>query len=87
MDDTLSRYDESLEALERQRESLELVMQRMGEEWEERYRKRQKVHSKSIFTLYIHIFYFFNFFFKLKNNSACYLYILGLFLVGQGSVG
>ncbi|KAI8875074.1 hypothetical protein K501DRAFT_234177 [Backusella circina FSU 941] len=35
MDDTLSKYDESLEALERQRESLELVMQRMGEEWEE----------------------------------------------------
>ncbi|KAL9539791.1 hypothetical protein MBANPS3_010057 [Mucor bainieri] len=35
MDDTLSKYDESLQALEKQRESLELVMKRMGAEWEE----------------------------------------------------
>jgi hypothetical protein len=37
MDETLSKYDQSLQALEEQRESLELVMQRMGAEWEERY--------------------------------------------------
>lgn len=37
MDDSLSKYDESLQALEKQRESLELVMKRMGAEWEERY--------------------------------------------------
>jgi len=37
MDDALSSYDESLQALEKQRESLELVMKRMGAEWEERY--------------------------------------------------
>ncbi|KAI8084164.1 uncharacterized protein B0P05DRAFT_536385 [Gilbertella persicaria] len=35
MDDTLTRYEESLEALEKQRESLELVMRKMGAEWEE----------------------------------------------------
>ncbi|CAO0792003.1 unnamed protein product [Mucor circinelloides] len=35
MDDALSSYDESLQALEKQRESLELVMKRMGAEWEE----------------------------------------------------
>ncbi|KAK4513983.1 uncharacterized protein ATC70_005990 [Mucor velutinosus] len=35
MDDALSKYDESLQALEKQRESLELVMKRMGAEWEE----------------------------------------------------
>lgn len=29
-------YDQSLEALEKQRKELELVMQRMGKEWEER---------------------------------------------------
>lgn len=36
MDDTLLEYEASLEALERQRESLELVMKKMGAEWEER---------------------------------------------------
>ncbi|KAG2229012.1 hypothetical protein INT48_003295 [Thamnidium elegans] len=35
MDDTLLKYDESLEALEKQRENLELVMKKMGAEWEE----------------------------------------------------
>lgn len=30
------KYTEKLEALEKQRESLELVMLKMGEEWEER---------------------------------------------------
>ncbi|KAL1928815.1 hypothetical protein VTP01DRAFT_2601 [Rhizomucor pusillus] len=34
MEKSLSDYDESLEALERQREELELVMQKMGQEWE-----------------------------------------------------
>jgi hypothetical protein len=37
MDEILSKYDESLQALEEQRESLELVIQKMGAEWEERY--------------------------------------------------
>jgi hypothetical protein len=36
MDDTLLKYDESLEELEKQRENLELVMKKMGAEWEER---------------------------------------------------
>ncbi|GAA5795587.1 hypothetical protein HPULCUR_000948 [Helicostylum pulchrum] len=35
MDDTLLDYEASLKALEKQRESLELVMQKMGAEWEE----------------------------------------------------
>ncbi|KAI9312398.1 hypothetical protein BX666DRAFT_2031136 [Dichotomocladium elegans] len=35
MDKSLFDYEQSLEALERQREELELVMQRMGKEWEE----------------------------------------------------
>ncbi|KAG2209216.1 uncharacterized protein EV154DRAFT_550033 [Mucor mucedo] len=35
MDDTLLKYDQSLEALEKQRENLELVMKKMGAEWEE----------------------------------------------------
>ncbi|KAI7878197.1 hypothetical protein K492DRAFT_149781 [Lichtheimia hyalospora FSU 10163] len=35
MEKTLMDYDQSLEALEKQREELELVMQRMGKEWEE----------------------------------------------------
>ncbi|KAI8142387.1 hypothetical protein BJV82DRAFT_495127, partial [Fennellomyces sp. T-0311] len=35
MDKTLSDYDQSLEELERQREHLELVMKKMGQEWEE----------------------------------------------------
>lgn len=36
MEKSLMDYDQSLEALEKQREELELVMQRMGKEWEER---------------------------------------------------
>lgn len=36
MDDTLLKYDQSLEALEKQRENLELVMKKMGTEWEVR---------------------------------------------------
>lgn len=40
MDDTLLKYDQSLEALEKQREKLELVMKKMGAEWEERYTKK-----------------------------------------------
>lgn len=36
MDDALLKYDESLEALEKQRKDLEGVMKRMGAEWEER---------------------------------------------------
>ncbi|CEP09294.1 hypothetical protein [Parasitella parasitica] len=35
MDDTLSEYDESLKVLEKQKERLELVMKKMGAEWEE----------------------------------------------------
>ncbi|KAG1050070.1 hypothetical protein G6F46_011436 [Rhizopus delemar] len=35
MDDAIEEYTEALEALEKQRESLELVMLKMGEEWEE----------------------------------------------------
>ncbi|GAN08944.1 hypothetical protein MAM1_0233d08464 [Mucor ambiguus] len=35
MDGTLSKYDESLQALEKERKSLELVMKKMGAEWEE----------------------------------------------------
>lgn len=35
MDDALLKYDESLEALEKQRKDLERVMKRMGAEWEE----------------------------------------------------
>ncbi|KAI7902631.1 uncharacterized protein BX663DRAFT_435135 [Cokeromyces recurvatus] len=35
MDKTLSDYDKNLEELERQREKLEIVMQMMGQEWEE----------------------------------------------------
>lgn len=31
------KYDESLEALEKQRKNLERVMKKMGAEWEERY--------------------------------------------------
>lgn len=41
MDEVLSKYDESLQALEKQRESLELVIQRMGAEWEERYARHR----------------------------------------------
>lgn len=37
MEKSLSDYDQSLEELERQREELELVMKKMGQEWEERY--------------------------------------------------
>lgn len=37
MDGAIEEYTEALEALEKQRESLELVMLKMGEEWEERY--------------------------------------------------
>jgi hypothetical protein len=36
MDKTLIDYDKNLEELERQREKLEIVMQMMGQEWEER---------------------------------------------------
>lgn len=36
MEKSLMDYDQSLEALEKQRKELELVMQRMGKEWEER---------------------------------------------------
>lgn len=36
MDKTLIDYDKNLEELERQREQLEIVMQMMGQEWEER---------------------------------------------------
>ncbi|KAG0734870.1 hypothetical protein G6F57_013625 [Rhizopus arrhizus] len=35
MDKTLIDYDKNLEELERQRENLKVVMQRMGQEWEE----------------------------------------------------
>ncbi|CDH56435.1 predicted protein [Lichtheimia corymbifera JMRC:FSU:9682] len=35
MEKSLSDYDQSLEELERQREELELVMKKMGQEWEE----------------------------------------------------
>ncbi|KAI9277409.1 hypothetical protein BY458DRAFT_504895 [Sporodiniella umbellata] len=35
MDKTLLEYDKNLEDLERQKESLKAVMQKMGEEWEE----------------------------------------------------
>ncbi|KAI8087700.1 uncharacterized protein B0P05DRAFT_635414 [Gilbertella persicaria] len=35
MDKTLIEYDKNLQDLERQREQLELVMQKMGQEWEE----------------------------------------------------
>ncbi|ORZ06941.1 hypothetical protein BCR42DRAFT_456270 [Absidia repens] len=35
MDNSILDYDESLNDLERQKEQLELVMQKMGEEWEE----------------------------------------------------
>ncbi|KAI8137373.1 hypothetical protein BJV82DRAFT_490845, partial [Fennellomyces sp. T-0311] len=34
MEKSLLDYDQSLEALEKQREELELVMQKMGQEWE-----------------------------------------------------
>jgi hypothetical protein len=36
MDESLLQYDESLEALEKQRKNLQIVVQKMGEEWEER---------------------------------------------------
>jgi hypothetical protein len=36
MEKSLLEYDKNLEDLERQREKLEIVMQRMGQEWEER---------------------------------------------------
>ena len=36
MEKSLLDYDQSLEALEKQREELELVMQKMGQEWEAR---------------------------------------------------
>ena len=36
MDKSLSDYDQSLEALEKQRKELELVMKQMGQEWEAR---------------------------------------------------
>jgi hypothetical protein len=36
MEKTLSDYDKSLEALDKEKERLEDVMRRMGEEWAER---------------------------------------------------
>ena len=36
MEKTLIDYDKNLQELERQREQLEIVMQKMGQEWEER---------------------------------------------------
>jgi hypothetical protein len=38
-------YQEKLNVLERHRESLELVMQKMDEEWEERYRNIQLTYT------------------------------------------
>lgn len=37
MEKSISDYDQSLVELEKQREQLELVMKKMGQEWEERY--------------------------------------------------
>lgn len=36
MDNTLKEYDRNLKELERQKEKLKVVMQMMGQEWEER---------------------------------------------------
>lgn len=43
MDKTLIDYDKNLEELERQRENLKVVMQRMGQEWEERFVNSENV--------------------------------------------
>lgn len=54
MEKSLSDYDQSLEELERQREELELVMKKMGQEWEERYEG-----SIHVFKPYSHSLFFF----------------------------
>lgn len=46
MDKTLIDYDKNLEELERQRENLKVVMQRMGQEWEERFVNLENVKKK-----------------------------------------
>jgi hypothetical protein len=47
MDKTLIDYDKNLEELERQKENLKVVMQRMGQEWEERFVNLENVKKKN----------------------------------------
>lgn len=51
-DNSLLQYENSLKELEKQKETLELVMKRMGAEWEERYNKE----ISGFFFLCLHVF-------------------------------
>jgi hypothetical protein len=45
MEKTLSDYDKSLDALDKEKERLENVMRLMGEEWAERYGDLHRMHG------------------------------------------